>query len=211
MKLYSYFRSSASYRVRIALNLKGLKADIIPVNLLKGEQQSAGYGQVNPQHLLPALIDGEHTLTQSLAIMEYLEEIHPMPPLLPQSPPQRARVRALSLTVACEIAPLNNVGILRYLTGTLGASEEQKNQWYDHWITRGFTALEQMLVQGGSGTYCHGSQPSMADCCLVPQIFNARRFNVDLSPYPTIARIAENCEKHPAFISAHPSRQPDAA
>lgn len=210
MKLYSYFRSSASYRVRIALNLKGLPYEAVPINLLKGEQKTDAYKAINPQGLLPALVEGGHTITQSLAIMEYLEETHPTPALLPKSPAERARVRALCLAIACEIAPINNLGILNYLKDSLSASDEQKNAWIQHWIGKGFSAVEQMLKDGKSGTYCHGNTPGMADCVLVPQLFNARRFNCDLAPYPTIMRIAEHCEEHPAFAAAHPSKQPDA-
>lgn len=210
MKLYSYFRSSASYRVRIALNLKGLQAELIPVNLLKGEQKGEEYKKLNPQQLVPALVDGEHTLTQSLAIMEYLEEKFPSPALLPQPLHERARVRALALAIACEIAPLANVGPLNFLTQDMKLSDEQKMQWYRHWLAKGFAAVEQLLASSYTGSYCHGSEPTIADCCLVPQLFNARRFDCDLSPYPTIVRIGDHCAQHPAFAAAHPSKQPDA-
>lgn len=211
MKLYSYFRSSASYRVRIALNLKNLDAEIIPVNLLKGEQKSTGYTKLNPQGLLPALMDDGNILTQSLAIIEYLEETHPDTPLLPKSPADRARVRALSLAIACEIAPINNLGTFNYLKNELEVSDEQKIKWIHHWIGKGFAALEIILNDGESGKFCHGDTPTMADCCLMPQVFNARRFDCDLTPYPKIIQIVENCEAHPAFIEAHPSKQADAA
>lgn len=210
MKLYSYFRSSASYRVRIALNLKGLKAEMVPVNLLKNEQKGDDYTSLNPQGLLPTLIDEGHALTQSLSIIEYLEEKYPSPALLPTTPHERARVRALSLAIACEIAPVNNLGVQRYLTDTLRLHEEQKLAWIQHWIAQGFTSLEKMLQSDDTGSFCHGSQPGMADCVLVPQVFNALRFKLDLSPYPTIRRIFDACEKHPAFIAAHPSKQVDA-
>lgn len=211
MKLYSYFRSSASYRVRIALNLKGLAADIIPVSLLKGEQKTDAYRAVNPQQLLPALVDGDEVFTQSLAIIEYLEETRPQPPLLPLTPVERARVRALSLAIACDIAPLCNLGPLQFLTHEMGLYDEQKIQWYRHWLAKGFTALEQMLASSpATGSFCHGSQPTMADCCLVPQVYNARRFHCDLGAYPTLVRISDRCEQHPAFAAAHPAKQVDA-
>lgn len=211
LKLYSYYRSSASYRVRIALALKNLPFELEAVNLLAGEQKSASYASVNPQQLLPALIDeAGHTLTQSLAIIEYLEETHPAPALLPQTPHERARVRALALSIACEIAPLNNVGVLKYLTDTLGVAEDAKNSWYAHWIAKGLTAVEKSLANSSdTGTFCHGDAPGLADCVLVPQIYNARRYECDLSPYPTIRRVYEACEKHPAFRAAHPDNQPD--
>ena len=219
MKLYSYFRSSASYRVRIALNLKGIAAEMQYVNLLKGEQRGGEYAALNPQKLVPALIisplasggEGE-VLTQSLAIIEYLEETHPTPPLLPEKPVERARVRALALAVACEIAPINNLRVLQYLTGELGASEVAKTQWMHHWMGAGFSALETMLVGSPhTGAFCHGDAPTLADCCLVPQVFNARRFGVDLAPYPTIVRIADHCNTLPAFLDAAPEQQADRA
>lgn len=210
MKLYGYFRSSASYRVRIALGLKGLAYENLPVNLLKAEQKSEAYGKLNPQSLLPTLIDDSQVLTQSLAIMEYLEETHPTPPLLPKAPAARARMRALCMAIACDVSPLGNFGVLQYLQHTLGVSDEQKIQWIQHWIGKGFTAVEALLQDGNTGRYCHGDAPGMADCVLVPQLFNARRFGCDLAPYPTIVRIAEACEALPAFAAAHPSRQPDA-
>ncbi len=203
MKLYSYYRSSASYRVRIALALKGLAYDTIPVNLLDGEQLFDSYAKLNPQRKVPALLDGAMLLTQSLAIIEYLEETHPTPALLPATPAERARVRALSLAVACEIAPLNNVGVLKYLTGTLGVSDDAKNAWYAHWIAEGLQALETMTAKG-AGVFCHGDAPGMADCCLVPQLYNARRYQCDLAAYPTLTRIDAACAKLPAFQQAHP-------
>ena len=211
MKLHGYFRSSASYRVRIALNLKGLPYDTVPVNLLTGEQKSEAYRKLNPQGLVPLLVDGEHSLTQSLAIMEYLEETYPNPPLLPQTRPERARVRALALAIACEMGPLCNSGPLGFLGKELGLNEVQKNLWYHHWMKKGFDALETLLVASSdTGSYCHGASPTMADCLLVPQLFNARRYAFDLTPYPTLLRIDAQCSKHPAFIAAHPSKQPDA-
>jgi len=210
MKLFTYFRSSASYRVRIALNLKGLDAEMLPVNLLLDEQKQERYARVNPQGLVPALMtDTGDVLTQSLAIMEYLEEKYPTPALLPNLPEERAHVRALALCLACEVAPLNNIGVLNYLTGTLGVSEDVKNDWYTHWITRGLSAFEALLARGTAGQFCHGDTPTLADCVLVPQVYNARRFNCDLSAYPRLVAIDSHCATHPAFIKAHPDRQPD--
>lgn len=211
MHLYTYFRSSAAWRVRIALNLKGLQAEMIPVNLLKGEQSSPEHLQRHPQGLVPVLVDGAHALTQSLAILEYLEETHPLPPLLPKAAAARARVRAIALAIACEMHPLNNLRVLKYLTGPMGLSEDRKNEWYRHWIAEGFRAVETMLTTQETGIFCHGDTPTLADCCLVPQVYNARRFECDLSPYPKIVKIAEACEKLPAFAAAHPSKQKDAA
>lgn len=211
MKLFTYYRSSASYRVRIALNLKGLEVEQIPVNLLKLEQKASAYAARNPQQLLPTLVTEEGvSLTQSLAIMEYLEERFPVPPLLPQTLEERARVRALSQAVACEMAPLNNLRVLNYLVQELGNSDAQKLEWYRHWIDIGFSAVERMLQDGGTGKFCHGNLPGMADCCLVPQVYNARRFECDMTPYPTITRIVEACEGLSAFREAHPSQQQDA-
>lgn len=212
LKLYSYFRSSASYRVRIALGIKGLPYSTVAVNLLKGEQTEGEYTKLNPQGKVPALIDGNHLLTQSLAIIEYLEEMHPFPPLLPKPAHERARVRALSHAVASDIAPLNNLGPLKFLTEELKLSDDDKNRWYQHWIAQGFTALEKMLAESDyTGTFCHGDEPTMADCVLVPQVFNAKRYNTDLAAYPTILKIADACDAHSAFQAAHPSKQPDAA
>ncbi len=213
MKLYTYFRSSAAYRVRIALNLKGLAYEAAPVHLTRsgGEQNQPGYRAVNPAGLIPALEDDGQVLTQSLAIIEYLDETHPTPPLLPGSAVDRARIRALAQTVACDIHPLNNLRILRYLSTELGASEEQKNTWYRHWIESGFTALESLLAHDPrTGAFCHGNTPTLADICLAPQIFNARRFACNLDAMPTICRIAAECEKLEAFTRAAPANQPDA-
>lgn len=214
MKLYSAFRSSASYRVRIALGLKGLGYDYAPIHLTKngGEQFGAAFRALNPQSLVPVLEDGANTLTQSLAIIEYLEETHPQPPLLPPTPAERARVRALAMIVACEIHPINNTRVLGYLTGKLGASEEARLGWYRHWIALGLQALETQIAGSRySGRFCHGDAPTLADCCLVPQLFNARRFDCDLSGYPTLVRIDRACNELPAFQNAAPERQPDAA
>lgn len=213
MKLYTYFRSSAAYRVRIALNLKGLDYEAVPVHLLKdgGEQLSERYRNINPSALVPALQDERGTLTQSMAILEYLEETHPDVPLLPPDPLLRARVRELCQIVACDIHPLNNLRVLRYLVHTLGISDEAKTEWYRHWVSDGLAALEGHLARDpGAADFCHGETPTLADCFLVPQVFNAQRFNIDLAPYPTIGRINANCTPLPAFAHAHPSRQPDA-
>lgn len=210
MRLYTFFRSSAAFRVRIALNLKGLAYEPAFVHLAKGEQSKAEYLALNPQGLVPALVDDEgHLLTQSLAIIEYLEETHPEPPLLPKDAPGRARVRSLSLLVACEIHPLNNLRTLTHLRRSLGQSEDQVNAWYRHWIADGLAKLEAELARG-SGAYCHGDRPTMADCCLVPQVFNARRYRCDLASFPNIVRVADECMKLDAFERAQPSRQPDA-
>ena len=218
LQLYSYFRSSAAYRLRIALHLKGLAFETVPVHLLKGggEQLQSAYRAINPAALVPALqIDADNdgtTLTQSLAIMEYLDETHPQPPLLPADALGRARVRALALTVACDIHPLNNLRVLTYLSGELQASGDARNAWARHWMALGFATLEQHLANdAATGLCCHGDTPTLADCCVVPQVFNARRFELDLAPYPALVRIAEHCEALPAFIAAHPAQQPDAA
>lgn len=212
MKLYGYFRSSASYRVRIALNLKGLDYQHEGVHLLKngGEQLSASYKQINPDALVPAFEDQGQILTQSLAILEYLDEVYPEPPLLPATALDRAYVRSLALAIACEIHPVNNLRILKYLTGELQLSDEQKNAWYKHWVETGLLALEQKLNSHPTADFCFGDRPGLADCCLVPQIFNAQRFNCDLTALPTIMRIYQNCMELPAFIAASPAQQPDA-
>jgi len=211
MKLYSFWRSSTSYRTRIALGLKGLHADNIPVNIVTAEHRGSVYAKINPEMRMPTLIDGEHTLTQSLAIIEYLEEKYPEPPLLPLNIYERARVRALALAVACDISPLNNTSPLLYLSQKLGLTEEQKVEWMRHWISSGFEVLEQLLITSPyTGTFCHGATPGMADCCLVPQLYNARRYHIDLTDFPLITRIDAACAKLPAFIAAHPSNQPDA-
>ncbi|MES2351194.1 MAG: maleylacetoacetate isomerase [Pseudomonadota bacterium] len=213
MKLYDYFRSSASYRVRIGLKLKGLDYDSVPVHLIKegGEQLQAEYRAVNPSALVPALVDEGAVITQSLAILEYLDEMHPMAPLMPRDALGRARVRSLALTIACDIHPLNNLRVLRYLVKEAALSEEAKNAWYVHWVHEGFAALEAHLANSGdTGRFCHGDTPTMADCFLVPQVFNADRFKIDLTPYPTIMRIDAACRDLPAFAAAHPSQQPDA-
>ncbi|MHB8496081.1 MAG: maleylacetoacetate isomerase [Casimicrobiaceae bacterium] len=213
MNLYDYFRSSAAYRVRIALNLKGVVPDERTfVHLRMGNQRAQDYLALNPQGLVPALaLDDGQVLTQSLAIIEYLDETHPEPPLLPADPVARARVRAIALQIACEIHPLNNLRVLNYLTGTMGVSKEQKNGWYRYWIDVGFEALEKQLArEPETGRHCHGDTPTLADVCLVPQLANARRFAIDLSPYPTLTRIEAACNVLPSFAEAAPSTQPDA-
>jgi maleylacetoacetate isomerase len=213
VKLFDYFRSSAAYRVRIALNLKGIAPDERTyVHLRMGSQRAQDYLALNPQGLVPAIaLDDGTVLTQSLAIIQYLDETHPEPPLLPADPVARARVRAIALSIACEIHPLNNLRVLNYLIGTLGLSREQKDGWYRYWIDVGFEALEKTLAHdSATGRFCHGDAPTLADICLVPQIANARRFEIDLSPYPTLTRIESACNTLPAFAAAAPARQPDA-
>lgn len=211
MRLYTYFRSSAAFRVRIALNLKRIAYEPRHVHLPKGEHREPSYTELNPQALLPTLeVDGMR-LNQSLAIIEYLEETRPEPALLPKDAPGRARVRSLSLLVACEIHPLNNLRALHYLRRQLGQNEEQIAAWYRHWIADGLAKLEaELSASRETGRYCHGDAPSMADCCLVPQIFNARRYESDLKPYPTAMRIFDACMRIDAFDRAQPSSQPDA-
>jgi maleylpyruvate isomerase len=210
--LYGYFRSSAAYRVRIALNLKGLDYDQATVNLVKGEQKADDFRTHNPQGLVPVLETDEGTqLSQSLAICEYLDERHPEPPLLPADAEGRARVRSLAQLIACEIHPLNNLKVLKHLVHELKVDDEAKLTWYHHWIDEGFTALEARLAnEATTGAFCHGDTPSLADICLVPQVFNAERFECDLAAYPTIRRIAEQCRTLDAFAKAAPGQQPDA-
>ena len=213
LKLYTYFRSSASYRVRIALNLKGLACEAVPVHLVQdgGQQHAPAFTALNPSALVPVLQDGDATLTQSLPIIEYLEEQHPTPALLPTDAPGRARVRALAQGVACEIHPVNNLRVLRYLEQQFGIDAEGRNTWYRHWVETGFAALERLLAESpDTGRCCHGDTPTLADCCLVPQVFNAERFKVPLAPYPTVRRIAEHCRALEPFRAAAPEAQPDA-
>lgn len=214
MQLYHYFRSSASYRVRIALNLKGLPYELTQIHLIKngGEQLQDAFRAISPDGLVPALVDdGQHIVTQSLAIIEYLEETHPTPALLPATALDRARVRALALQIACDIHPLNNLRVLRYLTNDLKVSEDDKNAWYRHWCEQGLGALEQSLAKDARvGTFCHGDEPGLADCFLVPQIYNALRLKSDLSNMPTLLRINQACLALPAFANAAPEQQPDA-
>lgn len=208
MILHSAWRASAPYRVRIALNLKGLAYDYAPVDLLAGQQKSPEYRTLNAQGLVPALeVDG-HVLTQSLSIIEWLEETHPQPPLLPKDPFDRATVRSMVGIVACDIHPVNNLRILKALA-TLGVDEDGRNAWARRWIADGFEALEPMVARHGQG-WSFGASPTLADCCLVPQVYNARRFGVDLAPYPAISSVADAALAHPAFAAAHPDRQPDA-
>ena len=210
MKLYGYFRSSAAYRVRIALNLKGVAPEHAFVHLTRdgGGHNSPDYAARNPQKLVPALeLDGGEVLTQSLAIIEYLDELYPDPPLLPADSVARARVRAIAQAVACDIHPLNNLRVLQYLRHRMGQDKAAVDAWYRHWVETGFAAIDQMIGEDG---YCHGGHVSLADVCLVPQIFNARRFDIELGSYPRIARVEEVCGAIPAFADAHPARQPDA-
>jgi maleylacetoacetate isomerase len=212
VKLYTYFRSSAAFRVRIALNLKDLAYRPEFVHLAKGEHRKPDYARVNPQALVPTLVldDGSH-LAQSLAIIEFIDESHPRPPLLPKDPLERARVRSLSYLVACEIHPLNNLRVLQHLKRELGRNEEQINAWYRHWVADGMAKFEAELSgTKGAGKFCHGDAPTMADCCLVPQIFNAKRYQCDLAPYPMSMRVFDACMKLDAFDRAQPSKQPDA-
>ncbi len=209
--LYSYWRSSASYRVRMALNLKGLDYDIRPVHLVKdgGQQHSAEYLKLNPQGLLPTLVDGETVITQSLAMLEYLEERHPAPALMPADAAGRARVRAIASAIACDIHPLNNLRVLKYLVTDMGASDEGKLSWYRHWTESGLGAVE-LLLADGAGDFCHGDEPTIADCCLLPQVYNAHRFNCDLSGFEAISRVCTNLEALDPVRLAAPENQPDA-
>jgi maleylacetoacetate isomerase len=211
MKLYGYFRSSAAFRVRIALNLKGLAYDQEFIHLRKNVQCSADYLKINPQGLVPALIEDRQTLTQSLAIIEYLEETHPAPALLPRDPAGRARVRSLALAIACDIHPIDNLRVLRFLAHELKQGDKEIELWFNHWIKLGFDGIEPVLAQGTAGQFCHGDTPGLADICLVPQVFNAKRYpSFDLKPYPNIVRIFDACMKLSAFKAAMPEQQPDA-
>jgi maleylacetoacetate isomerase len=210
MKLYNYFRSSASYRVRIALALKGLDYDYQSVHLSKNEQFNESYAAVSAARLVPTLVDGDKVLTQSLAIIEYLDEMHPAPPLLPKDAVGRARVRALAFDIACEIHPLNNLRVLRYLVKDLKVSEDDKNRWYRHWVETGLETVERQLNDPRTGRFCHGDAPTIADVTLVPQIFNAQRFDCRLDHVPTVMRVFEACMKLPAFDATQPSKCPDA-
>src|SRR6266702_846191 len=210
MKLYGYLRSSAAFRVRIALNLKNLDYDNAFIHLRRNDQSKPEFLGVNPQGLVPTLEIDDQKLTQSLAIIEYLDETPPEPPLLPRDAAGRARVRALAAIVACDIHPLNNLRVLRYLLGPLAHDQSAIEHWYNHWISSGFAAFERLLADDKrTGTFCHGDTPGLADIALVPQVYNAERYRLDLAPYPTIARIFENCMKLDAFAAAHPEKQPD--
>ncbi|HVM80844.1 MAG TPA: maleylacetoacetate isomerase [Stellaceae bacterium] len=212
MKLHGYFRSSAAFRVRIALNLKGIDYEQASYHLRRNEQFSAAYLKLNPSALVPALEDGAEVVSQSLAIMEYLDETHPKPPLLPSTSGERARVRSLSQMIACDIHPIDNLRVLRYLANPLGHDERTVETWFNHWIKLGFDAIEQRLAhERATGRFCHGDAPGLADCCLVPQVVNAKRYpSFDLKPYPTIMRIFETCRALPAIERAFPEKQPDA-
>ncbi len=210
MKLYSYYRSSAAYRVRIALNLKGLAYDYLPVNLLDSQQKSATYMAVNPQGLVPALeVQSGELIAQSVAILEWLEETCPPPALLPVDPLPRARVRSLVNNITCDIHPLNNLSVLNYLKSELKASSEDVHHWYCTWVDRGFSAIERSL-EATMGDFCFGDQPTLADVCLVPQVYNARRFDVPMDKYGNIQRVTQHCNSLEAFALAAPGAQPDA-
>jgi maleylacetoacetate isomerase len=211
LKLYSYWRSSAAYRVRIALNLKGLEHEIEPVHLADGEQRDDAFLALNPQGLIPVLRHGQRLIRQSLAIIEYLDETWPGAPLLPATARDRARVRALAQIVACDIHPLNNLRVLQYLEREFQATAAQRDAWVRHWIALGMQTLEALITDHPStGEYCEGEAPGLADCCLVPQVFNARRFGVDLTPFPNVLRVDALCREHPAFAAAAPENQADA-
>lgn len=211
--LYTYFRSSAAFRVRIALNLKNIKPEFRFVHLLRdgGAQHAADYKTVNPQELVPALVHDGHTITQSLAIIEYLDEVVPVPPLLPRDPLGRAQVRAMALAIACDIHPLNNLRVLQYLKGTFHCDADALGIWQTNWMQKGLAALEAMVASSEArGAYCYGDTPTLADICLVPQLANARRIELDLSSYPTLTQIETTALAHPAFEAAQPKNQPDA-
>ncbi|HEY5238520.1 MAG TPA: maleylacetoacetate isomerase [Rhizomicrobium sp.] len=211
--LYEYFRSSAAYRARIAFNLKSIEPELRLIHLLKdgGRQHTPEYKVLNPQGLIPALAHDGHLITQSLAIIEYLDEIAPEPPLLPRDASGRARVRAIAYAIACDIHPVNNLRVLRYMQNELQISEDKRARWQQHWIALGFDALETTLARDSqTGKYCHGDTPTIADICLIPQMANARRVHVDLTAYPTLLRIEQTALAHPAFAAARPEVQPDA-
>lgn len=214
IKLYSYWRSSAAYRVRIALNLKQLPYEIVPVHLVNngGEQHAEAYREINPQERVPTLIDGSRVFRQSMAIIEYLEESYlGGAALLPSTARERARVRALAQVVACDIHPLNNLRVMQFLEHEFSSPQVERERWARHWIINGFQALEQMLDDNSAtGIYCDGDAPTLADLCLIPQVYNARRFDVDMSPFPVISRIEQQCLSLPAFDAARPENQPDA-
>lgn len=211
MKLYSYFRSSAAYRVRIALNVKQLKYEYIAKHLTRNEQRGADYLEINPQGFVPALEHEGKLITQSVAIIEYLDEVFPSPPLLPKEPASRAAVRAMALLIACDIHPLNNLRVLNYLKGPLSQGGDAIGDWYKHWIAEGFGALEALIAkQSTSGRYCFGDEATLADVLLVPQVANSRRYKMDLSSYPTLQKITAHLESLPAFVAARPEAQPDA-
>lgn len=210
MQLYNYFRSSASYRVRIALALKGLDWEYKPVHLASNEQFNESYAAVSASRLVPTLVDGDQVLTQSLAIVEYLDETHPEPPLLPRDAAGRARVRALAYDIACEIHPLNNLRVLRYLVRDMKVSEDDKNRWYRHWVETGLETVERQLADPRTGRFCHGDAPTLADLALVPQVHNAQRFACRLDHVATVMRVFEACMALPAFDATQPAKCPDA-
>ena len=210
MILYDYFRSSAAFRVRIALHVKGLAAERRFVHLRRGEQRNPAYLELNPQGFVPMLVVGDTRLTQSLAIIEYLEEKHPLPPLLPAGPEDRAWVRAIALSIACDIHPLNNLRVLKHLSREFQINEPRRDDWYRYWLREGFDALETQLAARATGAYCAGGTPSLADVCLVPQVANAHRLKLDMASYPRIASVNAACLLLPPFADAQPDRQPDA-
>ena len=213
IRLYSYWRSSAAYRVRIGLNLKGLAYELLPVHLVRdgGEQHAPRFREVNPQELVPVLCHGQRRIPQSLAILEYLDEMWPLPPLLPATARERARARALALLVACDIHPLNNLRVLQYFEREWNVPQPERDEWVRHWVAQGLQAFEAMLADNPStGEFCESDQPGLADCCLIPQLYNARRFGVELAQFPTLQRIEAACLALPAFDAARPERQPDA-
>ncbi|NLG60275.1 MAG: maleylacetoacetate isomerase [Gammaproteobacteria bacterium] len=213
LTLYTYWRSSAAYRVRIGLNLKGLPYQTVPVHLVRngGEQHAPGYAAANPQKLVPMLEHGQRRMRQSLAILEYLDEVWPDPPLLPESARRRQRVRELAQVVAADIHPLNNLRVMRFFDQEWNVPQPERDAWMRHWMAEGFAALEALVADSPcTGEFCEGDTPTLADCCLVPQLYNARRFSVDLEPYPTLCRIEAACLALPAFDAARPENQPDA-
>jgi maleylacetoacetate isomerase/maleylpyruvate isomerase len=209
MQLYNYFRSSASYRVRIALALKGLECELLPVHLVRNEQLAESFAAIAPAKLVPLLVDGDKLLTQSMAIVEYLDETHPEPSLLPGDAAARARIRALAQDIACEIHPLDNLRVLRYLVRELKVSEDDKNRWYRHWVETGLEAVEKQLAGKATGRFCHGDTPTLADCVLVPQVVNGKRMDCNLDHVPTVMRVFDECMKLEAFSSTHPSAYPE--
>ena len=211
MQLYHYFRSSASYRVRIALALKGLDAELLPVHLLRNEQLAESFAAIAPAKLVPLLAVDDHLLTQSMAIIEYLDETHPTPSLLPGDAAARARIRALAQDMACEIHPLNNLRVLRYLLREMKLAEDDKNRWYRHWVERGLEVVEKQLASSATGRFCHGDTPTLADCVLVPQIHNAKRMDCRLDHVPTVMRVFDECMALDAFSSTQPSAYPESA
>lgn len=210
MRFYGYFRSSAAFRCRIAFNLKGVQPSFVPIHLRLGKQRDESFLQVNPQGLVPALETGGRVLTQSLAVIEWLDETVPAPPLLPRAPLDRAYVRSLALLVACDIHPLQNLRVLNYLKSSLEADQDVVDRWCQHWIARGLADFEQIMQrEGTSGQFCFGDAPTLADICLAPQLFSAARFGVKIVDLPLLQRLAARYDQHPAFQAAHPSRQPD--